>query len=67
MSQGIKLRMIRQQAKAIYYNCQAAACFAYADADKISDDKCIDVIALRREAQAYETVAEWIKGLIDII
>jgi hypothetical protein len=66
MDENIKLRMIRNRAKALYHDCLSSACFAYSDADKI-DDEDIEAVALRRQGQAYEVVAGWIKGLIDII
>lgn len=69
MEENIRLRMIRNRAKALYHNCHSSACFAYSDADKIDNDNDLDVekVALLRQAQTYETVALWIKGLIDII
>ena len=65
MDENIKLRMIRNRAKALYHNCHSSACFKYSDADSEPDEK--EQHALRREAQAYEAVSGWIKGLIDII
>lgn len=67
MDENIKLRMIRNRAKALYHNCHSSACFAFSDADKIDDDMSIEAVALRRQGQAYEAVAGWLKGLIDII
>ena len=65
MDDNIKFRMIRNRAKALYHNCHSAACFKYADADASDDEN--ESVALRREAQSYEVVAGWLKGLIDII
>lgn len=65
MDENIKLRMIRNRAKALYHSCLSTACFRFSDSDSTEDET--ERIALLREGQAYESVSGWLKGLIDII
>jgi len=65
MDFNIKLRIIKNRARALYHNCHSAACFIRSDADLSENET--EKAALLREAQAYESAAGWIKGLIDSI
>ena len=65
MDEKVKLRMIRNRVKALYHNCHSSACFALADADSLNNET--EAMICKNKAEAYETLAGWLKGLIDII
>ena len=65
MDEKTKLRMIKNRVKALYHNCQSSACFALADADYLDNET--EAIISKNKAEAYETLAGWLKGLIDIM
>ena len=66
MDENVKLRMIRNRANALYHKCHSSACFAFSDSDSDEYGE-NEQLALLLHGKAYETVAGWIKGLIDII
>ena len=66
MEKNIKLNIIRNRAKAIYHNCHSSACFEFSDADSV-DPESQEAACHRSRGNAFNEVAGWVKGLIEII
>ena len=55
-----QINALKLQVRALYHNCESAACFAMMEAENADDE--VEKTALRRQASAYSTCGSWLRA-----
>lgn len=53
-----QITALKLRVRALYHNCESAACFAMMEAENENDE--VEKTALRRQASAYSTCGNWL-------